>query len=363
MSDGRVRASIVIRGAVQGVGFRPFVFRLATSLGLAGSVKNSSSGVLIEAEGEEARIGELLLRLEREKPPLAFIQSLESRLLDPAGLLAPFAILPSDETGEKSAFVLPDVATCPDCLSEVFDPSDRRHLYPFTNCTNCGPRFTIIEALPYDRSRTTMRRFPMCAPCREEYENPRDRRFHAEPVACPACGPRLALWDPRGAVLSSEHEALLAAAASIRGGLVVALKGLGGFHLVVDARNEEAVRRLRERKRREEKPLALMVPTIESAREACAVSDLEERLLRSPESPIVLLRRKETGEAAPSVAPRNPYLGLMLPYTPLHHLLLHVLGFPVVATSGNLSDEPICTDEREALARLGGIADLFLVHD
>jgi len=362
VSGKRVRASVVIRGAVQGVGFRPFVFRLATSLGLAGHVRNSSSGVFVEAEGDEESIADFLLRLEREKPPLAFIQSLESRLLDPSGL-GPFAILASDESGKKSAFVLPDVATCPDCLREILDPNDRRFHYPFTNCTNCGPRFTIIEALPYDRSRTTMRIFPMCARCRKEYEDPRDRRFHAEPTACPACGPGLALWDPKGAVRSSEHDALLEAADAIGRGLIVALKGLGGFHLLVDARNEDAVRRLRARKRREEKPLAMMVPSIEDARMISAVSDLEERLLRSPESPIVLLRRKEGDGIAPSVAPRNPYLGLMLPYTPLHHLLLRALGFPIVATSGNLSDEPICTDEKDALARLGEIADRFLVHD
>jgi hydrogenase maturation protein HypF len=360
--ETRVRASVAIRGAVQGVGFRPFVFRLASALGLDGWVRNAPSGVSIEAEGHEGAVGEFLLRLEREKPPLAFIQSLETRLLDPAGLSG-FVIRASEESGEKSALVLPDVATCPECLREIFDPSDRRHLYPFTNCTNCGPRFSIIEALPYDRSRTTMRKFPLCDACRAEYEDPRDRRFHAEPNACPACGPRLELRGADGAVRSRRHEALLDAAGAIRSGGVLALKGLGGFHLVVDARNEEAVRLLRERKRREEKPLAVMAPSLESATAFCAISEPEARLLRSSESPIVLLRKNGAGGVAPSVAPRNPYLGVMLPYTPLHHILLRELGFPVVATSGNLSDEPICTDEEEALERLGGIADLFLVHD
>ncbi len=363
MNDSRrVRVSVTIRGAVQGVGFRPFVFRLAGECGLGGAVRNSPGGVFIEAEGEERAVRDFLLRLESEKPPLAFILSLESRFLDPVGSDR-FVIGPSDESGEKSAIVLPDVATCADCLREIFDPADRRHLYPFTNCTNCGPRFSIIESLPYDRSRTTMKGFVQCERCLAEYEDPSDRRFHAQPNACPECGPRLELWDGEGRPLAAAHAALLGGAEAIGEGKIVALKGLGGFHLVVDARNEEAVARLRERKGREEKPLAVMAPSIESAREICRVSGAEERLLRSPESPIVLLKKDAARAVAPSVAPGNPNLGVLLPYTPLHHILLHELGRPIVATSGNLSDEPICIDEREAVDRLRAVADIFLVHD
>lgn len=362
-----LRLRVTIRGAVQGVGFRPFVYRLATALGLRGWVNNSSQGVSIEVEGSRPLLEQFLLRLEREKPPRASIQSLESSFLDPVGYTA-FEIRHSDEAGEKTALVLPDIATCLDCLREIFDPNNRRYLYPFTNCTNCGPRFSIIEALPYDRPNTTMKKFVMCAACQAEYHDPQDRRFHAQPNACPQCGPHLELWDETGKILATHHDALLAAAEAIREGRIVAVKGLGGFHLVVDARSEQAVVRLRQRKHREEKPLALMYPTMEAVREDCEVSELEERLLLSPESPIVLLQRNHASHIthhaiAPSVAPSNPYLGAMLPYTPLHHILLRELGFPIVATSGNLSDEPICTDEREALERLRGIADVLLVHD
>jgi len=248
----------------------------------------------------------------------------------------------------------------------VFDSASRRHRYPFTNCTNCGPRFSIIEALPYDRPKTTMAGFEMCEACRREYEDPRDRRFHAQPNACPACGPRLALWDADGRPLLERDDALRAAAARIAGGAIVAVKGLGGFHLVVDARSDAAVRRLRDVKSREEKPFAVMFPTLAAAAARCEIGEREARLLTSPEAPIVLLRRSRSPGAAPiveSVAPGNPSLGAMLPYTPLHHLLLADLGFPVVATSGNRSDEPICIDEAEAVERLRGLADLFLVHD
>jgi hydrogenase maturation protein HypF len=359
-----VRMRIVIRGAVQGVGFRPFVYRLALEMGLPGWVNNTAQGVFIEVEGEPAQVDAFLLRLEAEKPPRAFIQSLEHALLDPVGF-ADFAIRESDGAGPKTALVLPDIATCPDCLREVLDPADRRYRYPFTNCTNCGPRFSIIRALPYDRPNTTMARFEMCPACHAEYENPLDRRFHAQPNACPVCGPRLALWDADGATLAMDDDALTGAAAALRRGRIVAVKGMGGFHLMVDARDEQAVRRLRARKRREEKAFALMFPAMAAVEMACHVSPLEGRLLRAPEAPIVLLRRRDDGPRliAPAVAPDNPYLGVMLPYTPLHHLLLADLGFPLVATSGNRSDEPICTDEREALDRLAGIADAFLVHD
>jgi hydrogenase maturation protein HypF len=355
------RLQIRLHGAVQGVGFRPFVFRLATQLALHGWVTNSPQGVSIEVEGPEPSLRQFLLRLEAERPPHSFIQGLESSWLDPAGY-GSFEIRPSESAGARTALVLPDIATCPDCLREILDPANRRYRYPFTNCTHCGPRFSIIEALPYDRANTSMKRFTQCPLCQTEYDNPLDRRFHAQPNACPACGPHLELWDFAGTRLSLRHEALLGAAQAIRQGRILALKGLGGFHLMVAAGDDKAVQRLRERKRREEKPFALMFPSIEQIKACCQVDELEERLLRSPESPIVLLRRRSSALPA-SVAPGNPYLGVMLPYTPLHHLLLAELGQPLVATSGNLSDEPICIDEHEALSRLGGIADCFLVHD
>lgn len=357
------RLSVTIRGAVQGVGFRPFVFRLAEELGLTGWVNNSTQGVFLEVEGRRDRLQSFLLRVPREKPARSFIQSLESSWLDPVGFTK-FEIRESDAAGAKTALILPDIATCPECLREVFDPADRRHRYPFTNCTHCGPRFSIIESLPYDRPNTTMKRFAMCEACRAECEDPRDRRFHAQPNACPACGPQLELWDRAGKVLAQQNAALEQAAQAIRRGEIAAVKGLGGFHLLVDARNEQAVRRLRELKHREEKPFALMAPSLAVVRALCEVSETEERLLTSPESPIVLLQRRgDAGGVAEAVAPHNPCLGVMLPYTPLHHLLLAELGFPVVATSGNLAEEPICTDERDALHRLSGIVDIFLVHD
>jgi hydrogenase maturation protein HypF len=366
-----MRLSVVIRGAVQGVGFRPFVYRLATEMKLPGWVSNSAQGVFIEVENEKNTLNQFLFRLQNEIPPRAFIQSLEFSFLEPTGFIS-FEIRKSDSTGIKTALVLPDISTCPDCLKDIFDTSNRRYLYPFTNCTNCGPRFSIIEALPYDRSNTSMKKFEMCPACKVEYENPLDRRFHAQPNACSVCGPKLELWNDKGNVSAERHDALLQAVETIRAGKIVAVKGLGGFHLIVDARNDEAVRRLRKRKHREEKPLALMFPSLESIKLECEVNEFETRLLLSPESPIVLLEARRTSQKsdlksqlaiASSVAPSNPYLGVMLPYTPLHHILLKELGSPVVATSGNLSDEPICIDEHEALNRLSGIADMFLVHN
>jgi hydrogenase maturation protein HypF len=351
---------IAARGAVQGVGFRPFVHRLAAELGLAGWVNNSSQGVFIEAEGPRASLEQFLLRLRTEKPPRSFIQSMESWWLDAAGY-AGFEIRPSETGGGKTAIIMPDLATCPECLHEIFDPQNRRHLYPFTNCTHCGPRFSIMLSLPYDRANTSMKRFAMCPQCGQEYRDPENRRFHAQPNACPKCGPHLELWDAGGAVLAARHEALLQAVKTVREGKILALKGIGGFQLLVDARNDEAVRRLRERKQREEKPFAVMYPSLDAVRADCRVADADARLLASPEAPIVLLKRRAA--LAPAVAPGNPNLGVMLAYSPLHHLLMFELKFPVVATSGNLSDEPICIDEREALQRLRNIADVFLVHD
>ncbi|NLT33372.1 MAG: carbamoyltransferase HypF [Acidobacteria bacterium] len=367
--EGRSRAviqrmQIAIQGAVQGVGFRPFIYRLASGMGLAGWVRNSSRGVFIEVEGEPPQLDAFLLRIDREKPPLSFIQSLEFSLLDPAHFEG-FAIRPSLAAGEKDALILPDIATCDACVREILDPANRRYRYPFTNCTHCGPRFTIIESLPYDRPHTSMKAFEMCPRCRAEYEDPADRRFHAQPNACPACGPRLELWDGAGRTVAEEGTALAAAAEAVLGGKIVAVKGMGGFHLIADASSARAVATLRQRKHREEKPFALMFPSLDAVRAECLVSPLEERVLTSPQSPIVLLWRR-TGLRSPlcgNVAPGNPCLGVMLPYTPLHHLLMCEIGRPVIATSGNLADEPICIDGEEALGRLAGIADLFLVHD
>ncbi|MEP2774500.1 MAG: carbamoyltransferase HypF [Luteolibacter sp.] len=360
-AEPAARLRLAIRGAVQGVGFRPLVYQLAVELDLAGWVNNSPQGVSIEVEGPRASAEAFLLRFDADKPPLSSIQSLEATWLDAVGHRG-FEIRPSDDAGTKTAFVMPDIATCEDCLREILDPTNRRYRYPFTNCTHCGPRFSMVEALPYDRANTSMKSFAMCAPCLAEYEDPRDRRFHAQPNACPTCGPQLQWWDADGDCLGVGDDALRAGADAIRQGGIVAVKGVGGFHLFVAAHDERSVRRLRDLKHREEKAFALMFPSLEKVREACVVSPVEERLLRSPEAPIVLLRRSDDAVAV-SIAPGNPYLGAMLPYAPLHHLLMAELGFAVVATSGNRSDEPICTDEREALERLGGIADFFLVHN
>jgi hydrogenase maturation protein HypF len=356
------RVRFEVKGAVQGVGFRPWVFRIAEGLGLAGWVRNDITGVFVELEGEDGALAAFRHALKSAPPPLARIREvLESSttLTKERG----FRILPSEPGGARSVLVLPDVATCPACLAEVLDPKDRRHLYPFANCTDCGPRFTIVTDLPYDRPATTMAAFALCAACRAEYEDPRDRRFHAQPIACPACGPQLEAWTPDGEVLARRHEALLAAAGALRRGAVVAVKGLGGFHLMCDARNEDAVADLRRRKSREEKPLALMVRDVAMGLTLVEIPSEAEALLSGPEAPIVLLNRRAGAPVASNIAPGRPELGLMLPATPLHHLLLRETGFPVVATSGNRSDEPICTDEREALVRLAGMADLFLVHD
>ncbi len=357
----RVRRRIEVRGRVQGVGFRPFIHRQATRLGLVGWVVNTAEGVTLEAEGAPDGLGALVDAIRSAPPPQAVVTAVDVAEIAPCGDAA-FAIRASALGGARRAQAPPDLATCEACLAELFDPTDRRYRYPFINCTDCGPRFSLIEDLPYDRARTSMRRFAMCEACRAEYEDPASRRFHAEPNACPDCGPRLALWDPAGGVVAQDDAALAGAAAAIRRGEIVAVKGVGGFHLLVDAMSETAVRRLRARKRRPEKPFAAMFPTLSDVGRACRVSPEEEALLTGPERPIVLLRR-EAGVIAEAVAPGNPLLGAMLPYAPLHHLLMLALDFPVVATSGNLSEEPIATDELEALERLSEVADLFLVHD
>jgi hydrogenase maturation protein HypF len=360
----RERLRVAIRGAVQGVGFRPFVHRLARELSLDGWVMNSPQGVFLELEGNRGLLERALAGLRTNPPPRAVVQSVEATWLDPVPH-AGFQIRESRGDGTASTLVMPDLAVCPECLSDIADPDNRRYRYPFTNCTNCGPRFSIIRRLPYDRANTSMRDFTMCPACRREYEDPADRRFHAQPIACPVCGPQLALWSRTGETIAAKDEALAAAAVAVRRGLIVALKGLGGFQLIVDAANEPAVAALRERKHREEKPFALMYPRLDEVELACEVSDGEARLLLSPEAPILLLKRRFqiADRIADGVAPSNPYLAVMLPYTPLHHLLMTAIDRPVVATSGNIAEEPMCIDEADAISRLGGIADLFLVHD
>ncbi len=359
-----MRLHIAIGGAVQGVGFRPFVYRIATEMKLNGFVLNSSKGVFVEVEGEKSVLDKFLIRLESEKPNISVITSLEFSFLDPVGFQT-FEIRESAKDLEISAFILPDIAVCNDCLNEVFDPRNRRHLYPFINCTNCGPRFSIVEALPYDRPNTSMKNFTMCNECRREYENPIDRRFHAQPTACPVCGPQIELWNKNGEVVSEKFEAIPKTIELISEGKIIAFKGLGGYQLIVDASNNEAVSQLRTRKHREEKPFALMFTNLESIKSLCEVSKFEESSLLSPESPIVLLKRKLNFDNIISelVAPKNPYLGAMLPYTPLHHILMKLLAKPIVATSGNLSEEPMCISEHQALNRLSVIADYFLVHN
>ncbi|MGG6293947.1 carbamoyltransferase HypF [Leptolyngbya sp. AN02str] len=357
------RLHIVLRGVVQGVGFRPFVYRLATELRLSGWVMNSAAGVELEVEGARSQLDRFVQRLPQELPTHATIHQMETSAIAPIGDTT-FEIRASLH-GKKRAIILPDLATCPECLREVLDPDNRRYRYPFTTCTHCGPRFSIVQTLPYDRPSTTMQGFRMCAQCQLEYDNPLDRRFHAQPNACPVCGPHLEGWSAHGAVLATHEAALQLAAKAIRQGNIVAVKGLGGFHLMADSRNGTAVQRLRQVKQRKAKPFALMYPSLNQIRAHCCVSAQEELLLRSPMAPIVLLQRRPHTADGPheAVAPDNPNLGVMLPYTPLHHLLLEELGFPVVATSGNRADEPICTHEHEALERLGNLADLFLVHN
>lgn len=361
-TTGVQRLRITVHGAVQGVGFRPFVFRLAQQLQLNGFVANTVCGVAIEVEGEPASLGTFLFRLRDEKPSLARIHDIESSYLDPRHYTS-FEIGVSETLGVPETLVSPDIATCPDCIADIMDVANRRYRYPFTNCTHCGPRYSIIASLPYDRNNTSMKKFEMCDVCREEYENPLDRRFHAQPIACPVCGPHVELWDDQGKVMERDDAAIVHACENIRRGKIVAVKGLGGFHLFVDARNDEAVRTLRRRKRREEKPLAVMCPALSSVEDLCEMSPLERHLVTLPSAPIIVMKRKGHSTVADAVAPANPNLGVFLPYTPLHHLILEELDCPVVATSGNMSDEPICIDEHEALVRLREIADSFLVHN
>ncbi|MEU8361559.1 carbamoyltransferase HypF [Nonomuraea sp. NPDC048882] len=360
------RVDVHVEGIVQGVGFRPFVYSLANRLGLAGRVRNDVNGVHIEVEGAHAGVEEFLTALERDAPALSEIERVTVVSAEPAGHSG-FTIATSDPSGPLRALVSADTATCDDCLSELADPAGRRHRYPFINCTNCGPRFTIVRGVPYDRLRTTMAGYRMCDDCAREYHDPGDRRFHAQPTCCPACGPRLRLRDARGVDLCGDP--VSCAVTLLRAGRVVAVKGLGGYHLAVTASDERAVATLRGRKHREEKPFAVMAADLAQARRLCEIDDAAAALLTSRARPIVLLpRRRDTPDAsaarvAPSVAPGSHNLGLMLPYTPLHHLLLAELAEPIVLTSGNVSDEPIAYEDADALTRLGGVADAFLLHD
>ncbi|MEZ5396695.1 MAG: carbamoyltransferase HypF [Bryobacterales bacterium] len=351
LADGpsRERLRVTLAGAVQGVGFRPFVYRLATEMGLAGWTRNSSGGLVVEVEGDAVALTEFLERLDDERPAASVVLAREVTWLAPSGLDS-FSILDSDDSEARTSAILPDLATCPECLAETLDPEAWRFGYPFTNCTSCGPRYSIVLDIPYDRPNTTMRGFAMCPDCRREYENPRDRRFHAQPIACPRCGPCL-------------NVGLTEATQTLRDGGVLALKGVGGFQLLCDAQSEQAVARLRERKRREAKPLAVMMRSVEEIRRYCRVSPLEEQTLVSTAAPIVLLEPSGPERLAENVSDASPFLGVMLPCSPLHHLLLREFPSPVVATSGNFSGDPIEIDNERAKRTLGPVVDRFVLHD
>ncbi len=356
------RVAIFIQGVVQGVGFRPFVYKLALEHRLSGWVRNAADGVRIEAQGEPEPMARFLEGLRSRLPAQASIDRMDVAELA-AATESGFRIISSDPSAHPRPAIPADLATCPECLAELRDPKQRRYRYPFTNCTLCGPRYSIVEGLPYDRPKTSMKGFPLCPDCAKEYGDPLDRRFHAQPIACPRCGPRLSLLDRTGAVLASGDEALRHAGKAVLDGKVLALKGLGGFQLLADATNTRAIVQLRERKHRVAKPFAILFPTLEALLDDCHASEAEVKALRSAQAPILLLERCEGGHVVSEVAPGNPRLGAFLPYTPLHHLLAGEIRRPVVCTSGNLTDEPMCIENEEALSRLGAIADLFLVHD
>ena len=354
-------AHISVRGIVQGVGFRPFVYGLATKHDLTGWVYNTSEDVKIEVEGEAEAIEQFKAELQTEFPPLAHIEDISVTYLPAAGYES-FEIRPSIAVEGKCQLISPDIATCKACLSELLNPNDRRYHYPFTNCTNCGPRFTIIDNMPYDRPSTTMRHFQMCPLCQAEYNNPQDRRFHAQPNACPECGPKVELAESHGKIIETS-DPIASAGQLLIEGKIVAIKGLGGFLLACDASNETVIKTLRQRKKRPFKPLAIMVTNLAEAQKHCYVSPEEAKLLSSPQSPIVLMRWRVDSSLSREVAPNLEYLGVMLPYTPLHHLLLRYTQLPLVMTSGNISEEPIAKDNDEAFSRLSGIADYFLIHN
>jgi hydrogenase maturation protein HypF len=355
----RVRVS----GTVQGVGFRPFVHRIATGLGLAGWVGNDAQGVVLEVEGPGEAVAAFLSSLERDAPPLAVVEQIDIGVLEVTGHRGFDIVTSAHDGGARQLTVPPDTATCDACLAEVRDPADRRYRYPFANCTECGPRFTVVTGVPYDRPRTTMAPFPLCGDCDREYHDPADRRFHAQPVCCPACGPTLRLLDAAGTPLAAGDAALAAAVERLAAGDVLAVKGLGGYHLAARAADEAAVAALRSRKHREDKPFAVLAADLDGARVLAEVDDAEAALLSGPRRPIVLLRRRAGAPLAAAVAPGNRWLGVLLPYTPLHHLLVDDLGEPIVLTSGNVSDEPISYVDADALERLAPIADAFVTHD
>jgi hydrogenase maturation protein HypF len=359
----------IITGGVQGVGFRPFVYKAALHARVSGRVLNTPEGVLIEVQGAQEQLGLFEDTFQATIPPLARIVTWERETIEPLPGEEAFEILKSTGGHGHQVLISPDVATCDDCLADMRDPANRRYRYAFTNCTNCGPRYTITRSIPYDRATTSMACFPLCPQCREEYENPLDRRFHAQPNACPVCGPKLWLTDRTGQTLCENDDAVSRTASLLMEGGLVAMKGLGGFHLVCDARDQEAVQRLRDRKKRQDKPLAIMVRDLDAARLLCDLSQAEEELLTSRQRPIVLAKARPDAGLAPGLSPDTKFLGVMLPYTPLHHVLFDELQSPgaqpvaLVMTSGNLSSEPICLGNREALKRLGDIADNFLLHD
>ncbi|MDH4028893.1 MAG: carbamoyltransferase HypF, partial [Nitrospirota bacterium] len=353
---------IHITGLVQGVGFRPFVYRLAEELGLNGYILNDMAGVLIEVEGDKRELDSFLTRVEKERPGISKIYSLRHSFLEETGF-QDFEIRKSEEHGEKNISILPDISLCAECSGEITDPKDRRFMYLFTNCTNCGPRFTITEEVPYDRGNTSMKEFSMCPRCQAEYDLPSDRRFHAQPNACHVCGPWISLYDSKGGLLCDKESALEQALHYIRRGNIIAIKGIGGFHLVCDATNEEAVAGLRKRKHRDEKPMAVMFPDMEMIKRETLVTETEERAISSVERPVVIVKKKEGSSLAAPVSPDNATVGVFLPYTPLHHIMLKKLRKPVIATSANMTDEPIAIDEQDAFKRLADIADYFLAHN
>jgi hydrogenase maturation protein HypF len=358
-----MRTRFRVTGTVQGVGFRPFVFRRAIELGLSGFVRNDSAGVVVEVQGDRSAIEALGASLRNGAPPLAHVESVSAEDVEPRLDSAAFAIAPSEDLGTPAVPVGVDTAPCPACLGEVFDPADRRNCYPFTNCTDCGPRYTIVRSVPYDRRSTTMASFVMCAACQREFDDPTDRRFHAQPNACPMCGPQLSWCDATGRTLATAQAAVEAAVSALCGGAVIAVKGVGGYHLAADACSASAIGELRRRKHRDDKPFAVMVPDLMWAERLCVLDPVAVTLISSPRRPIVLAARRPSTPVADAVAPGLPELGVMLPYSPLHHLLLDGVGRPIVMTSGNLSDEPIAYEDCDAVARLGPLTDGLLTHD
>ncbi|MFW5443182.1 MAG: carbamoyltransferase HypF, partial [Methylococcaceae bacterium] len=363
MATDIIRKQIQLEGLIQGVGFRPFVFNLAKELSVKGWVANTIDGITLELEGNSNFVVLMIERIQQENPPHSQIMSLQIRDLAPVGYTG-FSIQESAVDGTPSVYVQPDIAACPDCLKECFNPENRRYLYPFISCSHCGPRFSIIESLPFDRGRTSMKQFPLCPLCQAEYDSPNDRRFHAQTNVCDKCGPKLELWDACGNTLAGHGEAINHTVIALTSGKIVALKGIGGFQLLVEAGNEDAVARLRNAKVRPEKPFAVMFPNTSAVNQVCYLTPYERKLLCSTAAPIVLLKRKGKNELiADNVAPDNTNLGVMLPHSPLHHILMAKMQCPIVATSGNRSEEPICIDEKVALQQLKGLAQYYLVHN